>query len=340
MIIVCPKCQTKLKIADEKIKPEGTKFKCPKCAVVLSVRRPAPKPVASVSAPAPAAPRPVAPLSASTPVSAPRPAPIARSFEALKPSPKPVVPAPKPVSSTARKVLVAHENPNVTQRIGQALGAMGLTVIMASDGVQVIISALKEQAALVFVDPAISKINGFEIAKRLKDRPELKGIKVILVSSTHDPARMKRSLSTAPEVDAYIDEDEIGSGLPAVIRGVFASKTVDVSQAPPAAPAPTVKPASATPNVIPEVDAGEEDAVKKAKRLARTVLSDIALYNPDKVAKAIHEGTFEQTFEGDLKEGLKHYNNRVPEDIRARKDYYKEAIANFIETKKRATRTS
>jgi predicted Zn finger-like uncharacterized protein len=44
VVIGCPKCKVKLKIADEKIKPEGLKIKCPKCSTVLNVRKPEPKP--------------------------------------------------------------------------------------------------------------------------------------------------------------------------------------------------------------------------------------------------------------------------------------------------------
>lgn len=40
MIKECPQCKTRLKIGDEKIKPEGTRFKCPKCNTTFLVKRP------------------------------------------------------------------------------------------------------------------------------------------------------------------------------------------------------------------------------------------------------------------------------------------------------------
>jgi len=43
VVVICPKCKVKLKVADEKIASEGTRFKCPKCSTVLLVRRPVPK---------------------------------------------------------------------------------------------------------------------------------------------------------------------------------------------------------------------------------------------------------------------------------------------------------
>ncbi|HWR58062.1 MAG TPA: zinc-ribbon domain-containing protein, partial [Thermodesulfovibrionales bacterium] len=40
MVVICPKCKVRLKVGDEKIAPEGTRFKCPKCSTVLLVKRP------------------------------------------------------------------------------------------------------------------------------------------------------------------------------------------------------------------------------------------------------------------------------------------------------------
>jgi predicted Zn finger-like uncharacterized protein len=41
MLIACSKCKTRFRIADERIKPEGSKFKCAKCAAILLVKKPA-----------------------------------------------------------------------------------------------------------------------------------------------------------------------------------------------------------------------------------------------------------------------------------------------------------
>ncbi|MDF1580770.1 MAG: zinc-ribbon domain-containing protein [Desulfuromonadales bacterium] len=56
MIIECPECQARFKLADEKIKPEGTKVRCSKCKHVFTVNAPAPAPAPT---PSPAPPEPV-----------------------------------------------------------------------------------------------------------------------------------------------------------------------------------------------------------------------------------------------------------------------------------------
>lgn len=44
MIVQCEACQTRFRLADEKIKPEGTKVRCSKCKVVFTVMPPEPEP--------------------------------------------------------------------------------------------------------------------------------------------------------------------------------------------------------------------------------------------------------------------------------------------------------
>jgi len=41
MIVACSQCKTKFRVPEEKIRPEGSKFKCSKCGAILSVKGPA-----------------------------------------------------------------------------------------------------------------------------------------------------------------------------------------------------------------------------------------------------------------------------------------------------------
>jgi len=60
MVIECSACQTRFRLADDKIKPQGTKVRCSKCGEIFTVLPPQPEPVVEVEAapvtePAPAA---------------------------------------------------------------------------------------------------------------------------------------------------------------------------------------------------------------------------------------------------------------------------------------------
>jgi predicted Zn finger-like uncharacterized protein len=87
---------------------------------------------------------------------------------------------------------------------------------------------------------------------------------------------------------------------------------------------------------IPRVDEADPEAVEKARRFARIIVSDIALYNQEAVIEGLTNGTFYDLLkrdidEGrDLYEGRELYEGRVPGIIKVKKDYYQEAFDNFM----------
>ncbi len=81
---------------------------------------------------------------------------------------------------------------------------------------------------------------------------------------------------------------------------------------------------------IPRVDEADPQAVEKARRFARIIVSDIALYNQETVIEGLRNGTFYDLLRKDVDEGRELYEGRVPGIIKAKKDYYQEAFDNFI----------
>ena len=78
----------------------------------------------------------------------------------------------------------------------------------------------------------------------------------------------------------------------------------------------------------------DPEEIEKARKFARLIVSDIALYNQEIVVEGLKKGTFFELLNDDITEGRTLYNNRVPETIRATKDYYQEAFDEFIAAKK------
>jgi hypothetical protein len=89
---------------------------------------------------------------------------------------------------------------------------------------------------------------------------------------------------------------------------------------------------------IPAVDAADPEAEEKARRFARIIVSDIALYNQEAVMEGLRNGTFYELLKNDVTEGRELYEKRVPAAVRTKKDYYQEAFDNFIETQKKTVR--
>jgi len=81
-------------------------------------------------------------------------------------------------------------------------------------------------------------------------------------------------------------------------------------------------------------DVSPDEKLEKAKRLARTIINDIYLYNTLKVEDSIKNGNFYQVFASELRESRKLYDNRVSPETRAIGDFFTEAIENFLTAKK------
>ncbi len=68
----------------------------------------------------------------------------------------------------------------------------------------------------------------------------------------------------------------------------------------------------------------------EAKRLARTILSDILLYNQAKVKEGIEKDSLFDVLTEELAEGKKYYESMVPEDIRQATNFFNEAVVDVL----------
>jgi predicted Zn finger-like uncharacterized protein len=291
VVVICPKCKAKLKVNDAKLTEGGSRFKCPKCATVLLVKKP--QPVQE-----------------------------------------------KPVDSL--KILVAHSHPSTTNEIIVLLNKNGYQAITASDGIEAMVKAIRELPFLAIIEVSLPKIYGFEVCKRLKTRPETKEMKFILISSPYDKNRYKRHPESLYDADDYIEEHRIAELLIdsiAAFRSGKAGKAEEKVQKPAEPPSaekpeqktePAVKPKEQT--TVPPAD----DRVERARRLARTIISDIYLYNTAKADEAIKKNSFAAVFAAELREGLKLYDSRIPQEIRSQEDYFQQVLNGFIENKKKS----
>lgn len=299
MVVICPRCKIKLKVEETKLSPEGSKFKCPKCSAVLIVKKPAAQPLTKLN---------------------------------------------------SNKVLIAHSNQELMQQMASVLSAAGYGVITAQDGIDLIVKALKEYPFLGIIEVALPKIYGFEVCKRLKSRAETKDMKFILIPAIHDKAKYRREPTSLYGADDYIEASEVATQLISKINRLCGIQEEEKAEEPerpekkdessPRASVqqtPAGKPAAEIKVPAPVLSAEKKDnseRVEKARRLARTIINDIYLYNTDKVDAAIRAGDFYSVFSGDIKEGKKLYDSRIPQEIRDMHDYYREAIDNFIAAKK------
>jgi predicted Zn finger-like uncharacterized protein len=293
VVVICPKCKTKLKVDDGKLTEAGSRFKCPKCSTVLLVKKPAPV-------------------------------------------------QEKPMDNI--KILVAHSNPAIINEIIPLLNQNGYETITASDGIEAMVKAIKELPFLAVIEVSLPKIYGFEVCKRLKARPETKWMKFILISSPYDKNRYRREPESLYDADDYIEEHRV-TGLLIDSINTFRSKKPDEKkeervEKPAEAPVKEKTEQKTEPKTKPvekiTAPPSSDDKIERARRLARTIISDIYLYNTAKADESIRNNTFSSVFVPEIKEGLKLYENRIAQEVRDKGDFFKEVLRNFLENKKKS----
>ena len=68
----------------------------------------------------------------------------------------------------------------------------------------------------------------------------------------------------------------------------------------------------------------------EAKRLARTIISDIVLYNPQKVKEGIEKDSLFDVLTDELAEGKKYYESMVEAEIRESSNFFNEALVDVL----------
>jgi hypothetical protein len=68
----------------------------------------------------------------------------------------------------------------------------------------------------------------------------------------------------------------------------------------------------------------------EAKRLARTILSDILLYNQAKVKEGIEKDSLFDVLSEELTEGRKYYESMVDASLRQSTNFFNEAVIDVL----------
>lgn len=82
-----------------------------------------------------------------------------------------------------RKILVVEDNQDSRELVVKVLKNKGYQMIEAADGEEALEKAVAEKPDLILLDISIPKIDGYEVAKRLKSNEELKGIPIVALTA-------------------------------------------------------------------------------------------------------------------------------------------------------------
>jgi hypothetical protein len=75
---------------------------------------------------------------------------------------------------------------------------------------------------------------------------------------------------------------------------------------------------------------GKRDPQEKAQRLARVLVSDIILYNPDRHQSATESGRVKEEFEEEIQKSWNEYVEQVGEDVANTTTFFNDALNEIL----------
>ena len=324
MNVICTACNSRYSIADSLIPPQGARFKCRRCSAVIVVSAPvielAPTELEVIPPPAaPPAPRRQAP-----------PAPVLDEPEvpALQQPARPAIERPAPPAfernEPARPAFEGQE-PAASMHPPEPAFQQGFYS-------EPTLPPTAEQAPTLALppEPAIStepeRTTGAQDAsfERAAAPPRFSAppsfAEPAPPPAPPEPARP--APPGQPGIPSHFD----------ALRGPAAqtpSATMATAAAPAAPAASTIPAAGGTP--IPEGLSPEERSKhEKARRLARVLASDIAIYNRDKRDRGIKDGNLVAVLGYEIKKSWEIYKERVTPEFANATPYFRDALNEML----------
>jgi len=96
-------------------------------------------------------------------------------------------------TGTGVQVLVVDDNPDAADSLGVLLRQWGYEVEIFYDGPAALARAQAVRPQCMLVDIGLPKVNGYEIARKIRARPELADTKLIAVTAYQDEPAARRA---------------------------------------------------------------------------------------------------------------------------------------------------
>ena len=209
-------------------------------------------------------------------------------------------------------VLIAHSDPSLCSMLSEVVSKADISFDVCHDGDSALRIMDENPPLVAIVDVALPGLYAYEVVEKVRSRPGLSEVKIILLSSVYNKMAYKRSPASLYGADDYIEKHHVPNDLvPAIHRLLTdAHQPLSDEEMPPnevvieAATQSRDEELEAnafTDEMNSKIQQAEEnetsassstELVEKAHRLARNIVADIALYNQKEVDSGILDGTF------------------------------------------------
>jgi DNA-binding response OmpR family regulator len=249
--------------------------------------------------------------------------------------------------------MIAHSDKQLCGTIKDIVENAGFEGILRHNGDEVLAAMDALRPRIAVVDVALQGLYAFEVVDKVRRRPGLENVKIILLSSVYNRAAYKRSPSSLYGADDYIEKHHLPDDLilkinrllvdAAPARDLAASGEVEedgrqlssddrLMQTPDFINTVNEKIQSAEESEVSANDATER---QRAERLARIIVSDISLYYQERVDEGILEGNWSELLANEIKEARDLFRDRFPSPQIQNSRILEAAFLDFLEKRSR-----
>ena len=100
----------------------------------------------------------------------------------------------------SKKILIADDEPSIVTALEFLLRRSGYDVEVARDGDEALRLAETMQPDLVLLDIMMPVKSGYEICRRLRERPESRAVKIVMLSAKGRDAEVAKGLAIGADV--------------------------------------------------------------------------------------------------------------------------------------------
>jgi DNA-binding response OmpR family regulator len=115
----------------------------------------------------------------------------------------------------ARKIVIADDEPNIVTSLEFLMRRSGYEVWIARDGDEVLALVERVLPDLVVLDVMMPRKSGYEVCHRLRERPEFRHVKIVMLTAKGREAEVSRGLAIG--ADTYVTKPFSTRELMAVI---------------------------------------------------------------------------------------------------------------------------
>lgn len=228
-------------------------------------------------------------------------------------------------------IMLAHSDRELCRMMADILAKAGMATMTAQDGDEALQRMEANPPQVAVVDVALQGLYSFEVVEKVRQRPGLRQVKIILLSSVYNKTAYKRAPSSLYNADDYIEKHHIPDDLVPKINRLLVDAApasgrqlqgeevqrgqvvADLDQATERLRQAEVNDRIRSAEERQVEGAGQGTEMEKAARLARIIVSDIALYCQEKLDAGIRGGNWVELLAAEVGEARRLFSERFPD---------------------------